>query len=335
VEELIVYPVDLAPFHDGPEGKAAVAAAVDAACRATGFLVLTGHGVAPAVIDTWVSVCSEFFARPLAEKRRYRVSDPTANRGYTEPGIEGLAYTLGDATPPDLFEAMTFGREDAVGPHFEERRHYFRPNIWPDEPAGMRAAFLAYDAAIRGVEDVVLRAMAIALDLPEAWLADECAGSVLTTRAIRYERAPEAPEPEAGQMRLGAHTDYGVLTVLWADDVPGLQVRRHDRWHDVSVAPGTLLANIGDMLARWTNDRWRSTLHRVTPPPSRTSGPAQRRSVARFVDGDPSRTIECIPSCCTAGNPARYAPINAGEWLQAKVVGGKTLSVVPGEVVRK
>jgi len=78
----------------------------------------------------------------------------------------------------------------------------------------------------------------------------------------------------------------------------------------------------------WTNDRWHSTLHRVVPPPSSTDGPVRRRSVARFLDGDPSITIEGIPSCCTDANPARYAAVNAGEWLRTKIVGGRTRALV-------
>ena len=326
---LVVHPVDLSSFRDGSAAdRAAVAAAIDTACRDTGFLVLTGHGVPSIVVDRWVDVCATFFDQPMDHKRRYVVAEAAANRGYSEPGREALAYTLGDATPPDLFEAITFGREDAVGPRFEGTGHHFHPNTWPDEPPGMREAFLAYEAALRGVADDVLRGMAIALDLPESWLVERNEAGVITTRAINYERAAGAPPPEPGQLRLGAHTDYGVLTLLYADDVPGLQVQRGGGWHDVSVARGTFLGNIGDMLAMWTNDRWHSTLHRVLPPPSSADGPVRRRSVARFLDGDPSITIECIPSCCDADHPARYPPVNAGEWLRTKIVGGRTKALV-------
>jgi len=326
---LVVHPVDLSFFRDGTAAdRAAVAAAIDAACRDTGFLVLTGHGVPGAVVERWVETCAAFFDQPMTEKHRYIVEEPAANRGYTEPGREALAYTRGDATPADLFEAMTFGREDAVGPRYEGMGHHFHPNVWPDQPPGLRDAFLAYEGALRLVADDVLRAMAIALDLPETWLVERCDASVITTRAINYERAAGAPPPEPGQLRLGAHTDYGVLTLLSADDVPGLQVRRDKAWHDVSVAPGAFLGNIGDMLAMWTNDRWHSTLHRVLPPPSSADGPVRRRSVARFLDGDPSVTIECIPSCCDGTNPARYPPVNAGDWLRTKIVGGRTRALV-------
>jgi isopenicillin N synthase-like dioxygenase len=142
---------------------------------------------------------------------------------------------------------------------------------------------------------------------------------VISTRAINYERTPERLDPLPGQMRLGAHTDYGVLTLLWADDVPGLQIGKNGAWHDVSVRPGLLLANIGDMLTMWTNGRWHSTLHRVVPPPPGMTGPVRRRSVARFLDGYPGMVIECIPTCTSADNPPRFRPVPAGEWLGAKI----------------
>jgi isopenicillin N synthase-like dioxygenase len=132
-----------------------------------------------------------------------------------------------------------------------------------------------------------------------------------------------APEPGPGQMRMGAHTDYGILTVLLADDVPGLQVFWAGGWQDTPTPPGTLTLNIGDMLALWTNDRWTSTLHRVLPPPAAARGLVRRRSVARFLDCEPDQVIECIPSCCGPGNPPKYQPVQAGEWLMAKILHGR------------
>lgn len=332
MSDLVVHPVDLEPFrHGGPDDRAAVAAAIDRACRDTGFLVLTGHGVPAPVVDRWMDACGEFFALPVETKRRWIVDDPAANRGYTAVGQEGLAYTRGEVTPADLFEALTVGREDAVGPTFDAVRDSFHPNVWPDHPADLRGAFVAYETALRDVADTVLRAMATALGLTEDWLVERTRNAVITTRALNYERAPGSPDPEPGQMRLGAHTDYGILTLLTADDVPGLEVRRDGRWHPVSVTPGSFvgnIGNIGDLLARWTNDRWSSTLHRVVPPPASATGTVRRRSVARFLDGDPSLTVECIETCVSADHPARYAPVNAGEWLRTKIVGGRTLQVV-------
>jgi isopenicillin N synthase-like dioxygenase len=335
VASLPVHPVDLTPFHEaGPPGKAGkveVARQIDEACRDTGFLLLTGHGVPADTARELLDAYQAFFDLPVDEKRRSTVADTAANRGYSELGREALAYSRGEAgeeSPPDLFEAFTVGRDDAeaAGPYshyFDAHRRYFAPNTWPDRPPGLRDAWRAYEEAAGAAADTVLRAMALALDLPEGWFVDRTRRAVVTTRALDYRRGPGQPDPAPGQMRLGAHTDYGIITLLVADDVPGLQVRRDGTWHDVTIPPGALVCNIGDLLARWTNDRWQSTLHRVVPPPRDQRGPVRRRSVARFLDCEPDMVIDCIPSCCGPGNPARYPPVVAGEWLLAKILGGR------------
>jgi isopenicillin N synthase-like dioxygenase len=264
-----------------------------------------------------------FFDRPLLEKRGFVVADEMANRGYSELGKEGLAYSRGEETPPDLFEAFNVGREDAIGEEYDRGREFYAPNLWPDRPAGLRETWLEYESAVRAVADTLLRAMALALSLPEPWFVERLDHAILTTRAINYARAPGAADPLPGQTRMGAHTDYGVLTVLLADDVPGLQIFRHGQWHDVEVKRGTFVCNIGDMLEHWTNDRWTSTLHRVVPPPASVDGPVRRRAIARFLDCPPELVVSCIPTCAGPDNPARYEPVAAGVWLREKVLSSR------------
>jgi isopenicillin N synthase-like dioxygenase len=259
----------------------------------------------------------------MGEKLRWVVPDESANRGYSWPGKEALAHSRGEQTPPDLMEAFNVGRREQDDPYYERHGAFYAPTVWPDRPRGLREIWERYDLAASAVADTVLRAMALALDLPESWFTGRCARAIETTRAINYQREAGAAEPEAGQMRMGAHTDYGILTVLLADDVPGLQVFRAGGWQSIPTPPGTLTVNIGDMLALWTNDRWTSTLHRVLPPPAAARGPVRRRSVARFLDCEPDQVIECVPSCCGPGNPPRYQPVQAGEWLMAKVLHGR------------
>jgi isopenicillin N synthase-like dioxygenase len=304
-----------------------VARRLDAACRDTGFLVVSGHGVAQDTCDAVLDAFAEFFDGPEAEKRRVVVSDPTANRGYSALGQEGLSYSRGEETPRDLFEAFNLGNEDTAGAYYDQYRSYYAANAWPSRPPELRATWLAYEQAVGGVADTILRTMALALGLPEVWFVDRCDHAIVTTRAINYERRDSTPDPVDGQMRMGAHTDYGVLTVLLADDVPGLQVFRDGVWHDVSTPRGAFVCNLGDMLARWTNDRWISTLHRVVPPPPDSTGPVRRRSLARFLDCPPDLTVETIASCIDADHPARYEPVNAGEWLRAKVLGSRALQL--------
>jgi len=166
---------------------------------------------------------------------------------------------------------------------------------------------------------------AVALHLDEQWFRPYVARSTTTLRTINYERRYSEPDPLPNQQRMGAHTDYGVVTVLWADTTPGLQILGDDGdWHAVAPAPGALLVNLGDLTAEWTNDRWRSTLHRVVPPQS--PGPMRRRSTAFFFDADWDAWIECVPTCSGPGHPPKYPPVRAGEHLMQKLMGPRTLS---------
>jgi isopenicillin N synthase-like dioxygenase len=119
-------------------------------------------------------------------------------------------------------------------------------------------------------------------------------------------------------MRAGAHTDYGSLTILLADNAPGgLELYLDGAWHPVKAPANSFIVNLGDLMQRWTNDQWRSTLHRVVPPPPDASGSTRRQSMAFFHNINPDTRVECIPSCRT-DTEAKYAPITAGEWLMQK-----------------
>jgi len=316
--------IDLTPFHrGGAEGKLAVASQIDAACRNYGFLQVTGHGIPWSICEDLLDSWAEFFDLPMAEKMRWVVSDESSNRGYSWPGKEALAYSRGEQTPPDLMEAFNVGRREQDDPYYERNRAFYAPTVWPDIPHNLRSTWERYDIAASSVVNTVLRAMALALDLPEDWFVGRCTRAIETTRAINYQRYADAADPEPEQMRMGAHTDYGIVTVLLADPVPGLQVFQGDHWCDTPTPKGTLTLNIGDMMAVWTNDRWRSTLHRVIPPPIAVPGLVRRRSVARFLDCEPDQIVECIPSCCGPNNPPKYQPIRAGDWLMAKILHGR------------
>jgi isopenicillin N synthase-like dioxygenase len=325
---LPVHPLDLEPFRTGTLAeRREVARQLDEACRDTGFLVVTGHGVPEATCDAVLDVFGEFFDLPDVDKRAVVVDDPAANRGYSALGQEGLSYSRGEESPRDLFEAFNLGGEDTDGEYYERHRSFYAPNAWPSQPNHLREVWRDYDRAVTDVATTILEAMAIALELPEQWFVERCQHAIVTTRAINYERRADTPEPVEGQMRMGAHTDYGILTVLLADDVPGLQVFRDGVWHEVSTPRGAFVCNLGDMLARWTNDRWISTMHRVVPPPAGSTGAVRRRSIARFLDCPPDLVVETIPSCVDAEHPARYEPVNAGEWLRAKVLGSRALQL--------
>lgn len=323
--------IDLAAWRSGDAGRVAqLAAAVDEACRTVGFMQVVGHGIAPERISAMLSAADDFFARPLADKLASLPAHPGINRGYAAMGSEALAYSLGvEPARPDLFEAFNVGPDDVdrSDPFYRDDPFgFFAENVWPEQPAELRPATVAYFEEARRVALELTDVFAAALGLPDRWFRPHVDRSTVTMRIIHYERRPEDPAPAPEQMRMGAHTDYGIVTVLYADPVPGLQILGPDgAWCDVLPEPGALLVNLGDLTAQWTNDRWRSTLHRVVPPPVDATGSALRRSVAFFFDGNHDAVVEALPTCVDEAHPARYPPVRAGEHLMAKVLGPRTL----------
>ena len=175
-----------------------------------------------------------------------------------------------------------------------------------------------------------MRVFAIALGIDERWFDDKIARSISHIRFNKYMAQKEAPLP--GQLRAGAHTDYGTLTILYGEDRPGgLQAFSPDgEWIDVRPPPGAFVVNIGDMMARWTNDRWVSTLHRVVNPP-RSEDRAERLSIAFFHQPGHDIEIRCIDTCHGPGNPSqvpagdlRRLPLRKGAQQPDRGGGGVT-----------
>ncbi|UDY35464.1 isopenicillin N synthase family dioxygenase [Dermatobacter hominis] len=329
--------VDISGWSTGDhEARAAVTAAVDDALRRVGFMQVVGHGVDPAVVQRMLDACDEFFALPVGAKSETLPPSADVNRGWAPLGTESLLYSLGADAPPDLFEAFNIGRDvvDESDPAVAVERHRLQaPNIWPPALPSVRRPLVEYFDAVADLALRLTRIFAVALGVDEAFFVDRCRHPTETLRMIRYERAPGSPDPLPEQMRMGAHTDYGIVTVLYGDQVPGLEVLGPDGgWHGVVPVDGAYLVNLGDLLAEWTNDRWRSTLHRVVPPPAQTDGPALRRSAAFFLDGDHDALVECLPTCCDDEHPPKYPPVLAGEHLMAKLVGPRTLQASEFEV---
>ena len=328
-----VEPIDLRRFREGSAAdRREVAAEFDRAARAVGFFSITGHGVDPDLIAEMLRVTGAFFDLPAEEKMWYYVEDRSANRGYAPEGSEALAYSLGGRDlPTDLFEAFNVGCEltadQLADPYFGGTgAQFFAPNVWPTVPCEFREVWLAYFEAVDAVANDVMAAAAVALGMSADHFTPFLDKGPTVMRANNYQRRGDATAPLDGQMRMGAHTDYGSITVLLADPVPGLQIRADDgSWHDVIPPEGSFVVNIGDLLSEWSNDRWRSTLHRVVPPPPDVSGPVRRRSVAWFQQPNHDAVIECLPSCADASNPPRYAPVSSGEHLLAKLMGPRLL----------
>lgn len=286
--------------------RAEKAAQLDGICRETGFLVLTGHGVPDAVIAAQWEAVRRFFALPPAEKAQVAVADG-APYGWLGPGTEALARSRGEETPPDLKESFNGGPltvpEDVGDPAAYD--FCYRPTPWPDLP-GFRAAWQDYYREMEALAARIMAAFAEALGLERTFFAPFIGQPVSALRALRY---PSVTEAAAGQQRAGAHSDYGSLTILLpGPGARGLQIARAGDWVDVVAPAGAFVVNIGDLMARWTADRWVSTLHRVVAAPPQP----ERFSLAFFHQ--PDWQAEIVP---LDGSDA-YPPVRSGPYLMEK-----------------
>lgn len=325
--------IDIAPSLAGTAaGKQLVAEKVGQACRDIGFLVITGHGVPDDLVARVRAVSRQFFDLPKPVKERSNRPANDQVRGYSAVGGEALAASLGDDTPPDLKESLSIGptdvpREDpyftnpVAGPHFA-------PNVWPDEPPALQAVWTAYFAAMETLATQLMRIFALALALPETYFDDKIDRHISMFRVLNYPSQVVQPLP--GQLRAGAHSDYGSLTILGQENRPGgLQVRNlSGDWVDVPAIPGTFVVNIGDLMAQWTNDRWISTVHRVVNPPKDIASDSARMSLVFFHQPNYDALVSCLDGCATAGHPAKYSPVSSGDHLLGKFVKQTTATQV-------
>jgi isopenicillin N synthase-like dioxygenase len=308
--------IDLDAARHDTEARRAASAAIDTACRTSGFFAVLGHGIADATIGEAVDRSREFFALPFDQKSAVAPTEPWGFRGYLGVDATALAATLGDATPPDLSESFNIARFEGAAPG-EDRpigeRSMLAPNRWPEHPAALRPALERCFAEMEQVAFELAGLAAEALELPTDWFASSLTDGTSLLLVNHYPAVEEPPLP--GQLRRGAHTDYGILTLLYAEDEPGLQIQRDGQWFDVPHVPGALIVNVGDLMARWVNDRWVSTLHRVVVP----DGVARDRvSIPFFFQPRYDAVVETAPTTVTSDQPARYRPVIAGEWIAAK-----------------
>lgn len=312
---------DLSRFEaSDAAGRRVLGREVDRTCRDTGFLAVSGHSVSRAAIDGVWSKAREFFDLPAVRKDAVRAPYPGYPYGYLGPGTEALAKSRNVETPPDLKESFNGGPGDVPEGLVDQEALGFcyAPTIWPAEPEGFKLAWLAYYAAMEDLAARIMRVFAVALDLPENHFDPMIDSPISALRALNYPHTDTPPQP--GQLRAGAHTDYGSLTVLLPQPGSGgLQIFAPDvTWRDVPSVDGAFIVNIGDLMARWTNDRWVSTLHRVVNPPLSGSGSTRRQSLAFFHQPNWDQEITCIPSCLAEGERPKYEPVRSGPYLMSK-----------------
>jgi isopenicillin N synthase-like dioxygenase len=319
--------VSQVPVVDISADPAKAGAELDEICRTTGFFQITGHGIDDGVADPAWTMATKFFDLPLEDKLAVARPAPDYPYGYIPLAGESLSQSMAaetapaaQAVPPDRKEVFNMGPPARPGRAFTDpgEAWSYSPNLWPDALPGLRPAWTAYYDAMRGLGNRLMSLFAWGLGLPPGFFAGKTGHGPNALRAINYP-APELPESreQAGQFRAGPHTDYGTLTILRQDAVGGLEVLdAAGAWIGVEPVPGAFVVNLGDLMARWTNDRWRSTLHRVTDPPD--SGQGRRQSMPYFQNANWSAPISCLPSCLAPGEKPRYEPVLAGPHLMGK-----------------
>ena len=313
--------IDLGAFLDGTAGEQAkIARTVDYICRSTGFLIIENHQVPAEIISKAWQQTTDFFDLALEEKLTARSSDPKCPRGYFPMESEALAKSLGVDTPPDVKESFGIGRLNAPSIELTAAEHefYFGDNLWPTSIPYLQNSLTTYFNAMTVLGGNVLKLFAAALEMPHDYFESSHTYPMSALRCINYPGSDEPLRPM--QKGAGEHSDYGSITILKSDpNVPGLELRlASGEWAKAPLVDNAFIVNIGDMMARWTNDRWVSTLHRVTQASDPEGGPVRRQSMAFFHNTNLDSLIECIPSCLAPGEEPKYEKVLSGPYLQSR-----------------
>lgn len=289
-----------------PAARRAVGDALRAACLEHGFFYCTGHGVPQGLIDAAMAQTQALFDLPETAKLALDKAQSPANRGYEHLG----GQTLQPGAMPDRKEGFYIG-EDLAPDHPRVMAGAFNAgaNLWPDDLPAFRPVMVAYFAALNVVAARLMQGLALSLELPEDHFSAFTTDPAATLRLLHYPPSrPEVPD----ELGAGAHTDFGGLTILLQDDNGGLQVMGKDGWIEAPPVPGAYVVNLGDMIARWTNDRYRSTLHRVI---NRSGN--ERYSIPFFYSGNPDHKVRCLPTCLADGEQPKYPPVRVQDHLRA------------------
>ena len=304
--------IDVGPAFAGVPGALdAVAAQVRDASERVGFFYVAGHGVPAGLIDAAFAASREFHALPLEDKLALKLNE--SNIGYL-PVNESMqrASTVHKASRPNFNESFFISHErGADHPDVVAGTSLRGQNQWPAGHAEMRRAMVAYFKALERVGEQILPILARALDMPAGYFAPYFADEAHINLRFLHYPPQEIDDPE--QFGQGPHTDNSFITFLAREEVPGLAVRLPSgEWLAPPVIDGTFLVNLGNMMKRWSNDRFLSTPHGVVNDSGR-----DRYSIAFFYSPNVNAPIECLPTCVSADNPARYPRAVYGDLVRA------------------
>lgn len=296
--------IDVAPLLDGSDPQG-VAEQIGKVCEEVGFFYIKNHGVPAEQIEGVYDVAKEFFALPFETKQKVNIATTgDVLRGY----IPTYAENADPENSRDFKEAFDLGDDG------DEVSRFFGPNPMPEELPEFKVVTEAYHDTMLELARKLVSAIALSLDLPADYFDSIHSKPITIQRLLHYP--PQQGEVSQEEIGIGAHTDYGFLTILNQDTVGGLQVRNLDgAWISAPPVDGTFIINIGDIVQTLTNGRYSSTVHRVV----NRSG-AERYSIPFFIDADYDAVIEPLPSCVTEDNPPKFQPFTCGEYKYGRFV---------------
>ncbi|MEM8731490.1 MAG: 2-oxoglutarate and iron-dependent oxygenase domain-containing protein [Pseudomonadota bacterium] len=301
--------IDFGPMDSAdPEDRARVGAEVRKACTEVGFFYAENHGMPAAIIEETFEAAHRFFDLPMDEKMAISVEKSDAMRGYTP--------LLGENTDPDNNGDLHEGFDLALDlteddPDVQAGIYGYAPNQWPDLE-GFRPPLTTYHEAAQAVGRKIFRAFALALELEEDFFLDKIAKPMAHMRVLHYPDQTAAEGEK--QIGIGAHSDYECFTILCTDEKPALQVLNSaGDWIQAPPMKGAFIVNVGDLMARWTNDYFQSTVHRAINQTGK-----ERYSIPFFFGVDSQEIIEVLPTCQSPENPAKYKPITCGDYVRSR-----------------
>ncbi len=303
--------VDLSEFTSGNnESKQKFVHELGRAFEEVGFVSVKNHGVQPQLIDDYYDAVKKFFAMSREEKKKYEKVELAGQRGYTSFGKE----TAKGYDAPDLKEFWQMGQivEGEVMP-----KEDYPDNIAVDEVPEFYELGQKLFKSFEGSASELLRAIAIHLGIGEFYFDKHIHNGNSILRAIHYP--PIMSEPKSA-VRAEQHEDINLITLLVGASAEGLQLlNRQKEWLDITAPEGCLVVNVGDMLQRLTNNKLKSTTHRVVNPP-REKWHTSRFSIPFFTHPRSEMRLDCLASCVSANHPIAYTPISAGEYLNERLV---------------
>lgn len=302
--------VDLADFVSGdPARKAAFVQQLGKAYEDVGFVAVKNHGIPDELIADLYKNVQQFFQLPYEVKHKYEIPELAGQRGYTSFGKEhAKGYEA-----PDLKEFFQFGQtvedNDPIGKEYPE-------NVVVEEVPAFTPTFGKAYRSFEKSGKYLLQAIAIYLGLDEHYFDDKIHNGNSILRAIHYP--PITSEPKSS-IRAEQHEDINLITLLVGASADGLQILdKQNNWVPVTTLPEQIVVNVGDMLQRLTNNRLKSTTHRVVNPPREMWG-SSRYSIPFFLHPKSAMKLDALESCITAENPLAYEPITAGEYLDERL----------------